>query len=75
MITGTNDLASIRQAFDADATDFISPPINLILLAERIRYVLKSHRVLQQLRPLPAPMRETAAREPSGSLSSPFHPL
>ncbi len=41
MLTGSNDVASINAAFDAGATDFMTKPINLPLLAERVRYALR----------------------------------
>lgn len=41
MLTGSNDVASINGAFDAGATDFMTKPINLPLLAERVRYALR----------------------------------
>ena len=41
MLTGSDDVDSIDRAFDAGATDFITKPINLALLAERVRYALQ----------------------------------
>ncbi|KAA0874136.1 putative bifunctional diguanylate cyclase/phosphodiesterase [Nitrincola tapanii] len=41
MLTGSDDLNSIQTAFDAGATDFITKPINLPLLQQRIRYALR----------------------------------
>ncbi len=41
MLTGSDDLHSIQQAFDSGATDFITKPINLPLLQQRIRYALR----------------------------------
>ena len=42
MMTGKNDIQSIEKAFSAGANEFISKPINLQLLAHRIRFILKS---------------------------------
>ena len=42
MMTGLNDVDSISQAFQAGATDFITKPLNLPLLGERIRYALRA---------------------------------
>lgn len=41
MLTGADDVASINHAFEAGATDFITKPINIALLAERIKYALR----------------------------------
>jgi EAL domain-containing protein (putative c-di-GMP-specific phosphodiesterase class I)/PleD family two-component response regulator len=41
MLTGSDDIDSINQAFEAGATDFIAKPINLPLLLQRIRYALR----------------------------------
>lgn len=40
MLTGCDDVGSINDAFEAGATDFLTKPINLPLLAERVRYAL-----------------------------------
>lgn len=42
MLTGLNDTASIDQAFDSGATDFITKPINWTLLTQRVRYSLRT---------------------------------
>lgn len=51
MLTGCDDVGSIKAAFEAGATDFLTKPINLPLLAERVRYALSGAE------------RETALRE------------
>ncbi|WP_338071963.1 putative bifunctional diguanylate cyclase/phosphodiesterase [Billgrantia bachuensis] len=40
MLTGYDDVDSIKEAFEAGATDFLTKPINLALLTERVRYAL-----------------------------------
>ena len=42
MLTGLNDGESIEQAYEAGATDFITKPIQWLLLAHRVRYGLRS---------------------------------
>ncbi|MEQ1882660.1 MAG: EAL domain-containing protein, partial [Burkholderiales bacterium] len=49
MLTGLDDLDSINRAFEAGATDFINKPINWGVLAYRIRYMLRSASILDQL--------------------------
>lgn len=41
MLTGYDDVNSINTAFDTGATDFITKPINLPLLNQRVRYALR----------------------------------
>jgi diguanylate cyclase (GGDEF)-like protein len=42
MVTGHEDAAAIRHAFEAGATDFISKPVNWELLPRRIEYILRN---------------------------------
>jgi signal transduction histidine kinase len=42
MATGLDDVASITAAYEAGATDFISKPINWLILSHRIRYMLRA---------------------------------
>ena len=50
MVTGRDDTASIDQAYEAGATDFVVKPINWPLLVHRIRYVLRGARTIVDLR-------------------------
>lgn len=50
MMTDLDDLESLRFGYDAGATDFITKPINPIILQHRIRYMLRSAEVLDELR-------------------------
>ncbi|MBP7468467.1 MAG: EAL domain-containing protein [Thauera sp.] len=50
MVTGMDDITSIEAAFEAGATDFISKPIPWLLLAHRVRYVLRSTQAAAALR-------------------------
>jgi len=48
--TGLDDVPSIATAYEAGATDFISKPINLLILNHRVRYMLRAGRAIEQLR-------------------------
>jgi signal transduction histidine kinase len=48
--TGLDDLPSIAKAYDAGATDFISKPLNWLILNHRIRYMLRAARAFNELR-------------------------
>lgn len=50
LVTGLEDFASIRRAFDVGATDFITKPVNWPLLAHRVRYLLRAGRAFRNLR-------------------------
>lgn len=50
MATGLDDVESIAMAYDAGATDFISKPINRLLLTHRVRYVLRAAKAFEELR-------------------------
>lgn len=47
IMTGLNDEDSINQAFEMGATDFVTKPLNHLILAQRTRYMLRTHRILQ----------------------------
>ena len=50
MATGLEDDASVARAYEAGATDFISKPLNWLILGHRVRYMLRGARVLDDLR-------------------------
>jgi len=50
MLTGLDDIESVKRAYEAGATDFASKPINLFVLSHRIRYMLRAKRNLDELR-------------------------
>ena len=49
MLTGLDDLDSIKRAYEAGATDFAAKPINWLVLSHRVRYLLRMGRVLEDL--------------------------
>jgi diguanylate cyclase (GGDEF)-like protein len=50
MVTGLEDTETITQAFEAGATDFISKPINMLILGYRVLYWLRSGSILSELK-------------------------
>ena len=50
MLTGLNDSESIEHAYDAGATDFITKPIQWVLLAHRVRYGLRAAAASEAMR-------------------------
>lgn len=49
MITGLEDQASVDQAFEAGATDFVTKPIHWAVLRQRVRRALREARLSQEL--------------------------
>jgi two-component system NtrC family sensor kinase len=49
MITGADDDGAIHTAYEVGATDFITKPLNWVLLGYRLRYVLRASRTREQL--------------------------
>jgi PAS domain S-box-containing protein len=50
MVTGLDDIDSIAKAYDAGATDFITKPINWLVLSQRVRYILRASKALEEVR-------------------------
>ncbi len=50
LITGLDDHESIMRAFEVDATDFITKPVNWPILNHRILYILKASQAFIALR-------------------------
>ena len=49
MLTGLDDVESINRAYEMGATDFATKPINWLVLRHRVRYMLRSGQVLEEL--------------------------
>ncbi|GAB4089234.1 two-component system response regulator [Hydrogenophaga soli] len=64
MLTGSEDLESIERAFNVGATDFITKPINFPLLAQRVRYALRSSALNREVRGVR--QRQASARRIAG---------
>jgi len=50
MVTGLNDVESIRKAYELGATDFITKPINTFILSYRIHYLIRAKATADELR-------------------------
>jgi signal transduction histidine kinase len=50
MATGLDEDQSVSKAYDAGATDFISKPLNWLLLTQRVRYMLRAAKAFSDLR-------------------------
>jgi two-component system sensor histidine kinase/response regulator len=50
MVTSLDDVPSINRAYEVGATDFITKPINWLILSQRVRYIMRSSRAMGNLR-------------------------
>ena len=44
MLTGLDDIDSVRKAYDVGVTDFVTKPVNWVVLGHRIGYILRANR-------------------------------
>ena len=49
MMTGRDDAEAIERAYEARATDFVSKPVNWVILVQRIRYLLRAAKTFTEL--------------------------
>ena len=49
MMTGRDDVESIRRAYEVGATDFLTKPVNWLVLPHRVRYMLRASEALINL--------------------------
>lgn len=50
MMTGLEDTESINRAYEAGATDFVTKPINWLILGHRVRYMLRAGQAFTAVR-------------------------
>lgn len=52
MVTGLDDVESIERAYEVGATDFITKPIQWLVLHHRVRYILRANQTEETMRKL-----------------------
>jgi len=50
MMTGLDDIESIKKAYEVGSTDFITKPINWLVLGYRVHYMLRAKHAVDNLR-------------------------
>src|SRR6202162_701173 len=68
MQTSLDDVDSVNRAYDAGATDFSSKGINPMLLAQRVKFLVRAKQTQEQLRESEARVRYLAYYDPLTSL-------
>jgi diguanylate cyclase (GGDEF)-like protein len=68
MQTSLDDMVSVQRAYTAGATDFSSKGINPMLLAERVKFLVRSKQTQDQLRESEARVRYLAYFDPLTAL-------
>ena len=68
MQTSLDDMESVQRAYTAGATDFSSKGINPMLLAERVKFLVRSKQTQDQLRESEAKIRYLAYYDPLTTL-------
>jgi diguanylate cyclase len=68
MQTSLDDMESVQRAYTAGATDFSSKGINPMLLAERVKFLVRSKQTQDQLRESEAKIRYLAYYDPLTAL-------
>jgi diguanylate cyclase len=64
MQTSLDDMESVQRAYNAGATDFSSKGINPMLLAERVKFLVRAKQTQDQLRESEARVRSLAYYDP-----------
>ncbi len=68
IMTALEDLESINKAYDAGATDFITKPINWVILVQRVRYMTRSVQVMNAQKQLQAELQQAQKLEAVATL-------
>ena len=68
-MTALDDVDSINRAFEVGATDFITKPIQTVILVERIRFMIRALRMMDERRRLQEELVQAQKMEALGTLA------
>ena len=68
MLTSLDDMESVNRAYNAGATDFSSKDVNPLLLAQRVKFLVRAKQTQDQLRRSEARVRYLAHYDPLTAL-------
>ena len=69
IMTALDDLESINRAFEVGATDFITKPINWVILVERVRFMMRAVGMMNEQRQLQKELVQAQKMEALGTLA------
>ena len=69
IMTALDDLDSINRAFEVGATDFITKPINWVILVERVRFMTRAVQIVKEQRQLQKELVQAQKMEALGTLA------
>ena len=68
MMTGLEDAESIRRAYQSGATDFITKPVNWLILGHRVQYILRASKAFDDVSRAESKSRALLGAIPDGML-------
>ena len=69
IMTALDDLDSINRAYEAGATDFITKPINWVILVQRVRYMTRAVRMINEQKRLKEELQQAQKLEAVATLA------
>jgi diguanylate cyclase (GGDEF)-like protein/PAS domain S-box-containing protein len=75
IMTASDEMDSVRRAYEAGATDFVTKPVNWTVVAERVRYMLRMGRMVSELRQSREALAEAQQQAGIGSFELDAHGL
>ncbi len=69
IMTALEDMESINRAYEVGATDFITKPINWVILVQRVRYMLRTLEVTARQQQLEADLQQAQKLEAVATLA------
>ncbi len=69
IMTALDDLESINRAYEAGATDFVTKPINWVILVQRIRYMMRAVQTMNAQKRLQIELQQAQKLEAVATLA------
>jgi signal transduction histidine kinase len=69
IMTSLDDVDSINRAYEVGATDFITKPINWVILVQRVRYMTRATRMLNEQKQLERELQQAQKLEAVATLA------
>ena len=69
IMTALDDLESINRAYEVGATDFITKPINWVILVQRVRYIMRAVRMVNEQKRLEVQLQQAQKMEAVATLA------